>query len=305
MASDPGDPMTDRPPFDLLVDARLEVAEGPVWDERAGRLLWLDVLGGVVHSTDPVTGVDEPHPVGQPVGAVGLAEAGWWILALRDGFARYDPATRELRMIAAVEIDDPTTRFNDGKVDPAGRFWAGTMAFSGDRPVGTLYRLDPGGVVTPMLRDLTISNGMDWSPGGDVMYFIDTPTGGVDRLRYDGPTGDVRDRTVLFSEPSSRGYPDGMTVDAEGFLWVAFWEGGAVRRYDPSGRLDREYVMPVSQPTSCAFGGPDLHDLFVTTASEEFTPERRALEPHAGGVFHLRADVAGRLPFRLRDEGAV
>ena len=95
-----------------------------------------------------------------------------------------------------------------------------------------------------------------------------------------------------------------MTVDAKGFLWVAFWEGGAVRRYHPSGRLDREYVMPVSQPTSCAFGGPDLRDLFVTTASEEFTPERRALEPHAGGVFHLRVDVAGRAPFRLRQEGA-
>ena len=138
------------------------------------------------------------------MGAVGLAEAGWWILALRDGLARYDPTTRELRMIVAVEIDDPTTRFNDGKVDPAGRFWAGTMAFGGDRPVGTLYRLDPGGVVRPILGGLTISNGMDWSPGGDIMYFIDTVTGGVYRLRYDGPSGDVSERTVLISEPPRR-----------------------------------------------------------------------------------------------------
>lgn len=291
--------MTESLPFELLVDARLEVAEGPVWDERARRLLWLDVLGGVVHSTDPVTNDDEAHPIGQPVGAVGLTDAGWWILALRDGFARYDPATDEMRLIAPVEIDDPTTRLNDGKVDPAGRFWAGSMAFTGDRPTGTLYRLDRAGSVRPILGGLTISNGMDWSPRGDVMYFIDTQTGCVDRLRYDGASGDVSDRVALVVEPASRGYPDGMTVDADGFLWVAFWEGGAIRRYDPNGRLDREYTTPVSQPTSCTFGGADLHDLFVTSASEGFSAERRAREPYAGGVFRLRLDVTGRPPFRF------
>lgn len=291
--------MTGSPSFELMVDARLELAEGPVWDERTGRLLWVDSIGGVVHSTDPVTRDDAPHPVGQPVGAVGLTDAGWWLLALRDGFARYEPATKKLRVIAPVEIDDPTTRLNDGKVDPAGRFWAGSMAFTGDRPCGTLYRLDPTGVVRSILGGLTISNGMDWSPRGDVMYFIDTATGCVDQLRYDVASGDVHDRVPLIVEPTRRGYPDGMTVDADGFLWVAFWEGGAIRRYAPDGRLDREYATPVSQPTSCAFGGSDLRDLFVTSASEGFSTERRAGEPHAGGIFRLRLDVPGRPPFRF------
>lgn len=284
--------------FQLIVDAQLELGEGPIWDDSVGRLLWLDALGGTVHSTDPTTLVDEVHPIGQPVGAVGLTDEGWWLLAVRDGFARFDPSTDEMHLIAAVEIGDPTTRLNDGKVDPAGRFWAGSMSVTGDRPCGTLYRLDQAGAVGAVLGGLTISNGMDWSPSGDVMYFIDTPTGRIDRFHYDQVSGEISGRAPLVVEPPTRGFPDGMTVDAEGFLWVAFWEGGSIRRYSPSGALDREYVTPVGQPTSCAFGGPDLHDLFVTSASEGFDESRRQREPHAGGLFRIRVDVAGRPPFR-------
>jgi sugar lactone lactonase YvrE len=283
---------------ELVLDARAELAEGPVWDDRRARLWWVDIMAGIVHLTDPATGSDSAIAVGQPVGALGLRRRGKPVLAVRDGFA----SLREdggLDLIAEVEIDDPTMRMNDGKVGPDGGFWAGTMAIDERPGVGRLYRLDPHGSVDRLLKGTTISNGLDWSADGRVLYYIDTPTRRVDRFDVgrDGRTLSRRRSAVDLGR--SAGLPDGLTVDTHGYLWVCLWDGWAVERYSPEGRLDRRIEIPAAQVTSCAFGGPDLEELFITTAQEGFPTGGRSDQPHAGGIFRVRPGVRGRPSHRF------
>lgn len=279
---------------ELVLDARAELAEGPVWDARTGRLIWLDIMRGRVHRFDPASGRSETREVGQPVGAAAPAADGAIVLAVRDGFARLDYDSRRIGMIAEVEADRPENRMNDGACDPAGRFWAGTMALDCRRGAGALYRLDPDGGVTTMLRDVTISNGIDWSDDGRVMYFIDSATQRVDAFDFDPERGAMSRRRPIVTVAPESGMPDGLTIDAEGFLWVALWGGGAVHRYSPGGALDGVIRLPVTHPTKCAFGGPDLTDLFVTTATIALSPDERARQPHAGGLFRARPGIRGR-----------
>jgi sugar lactone lactonase YvrE len=246
---------------ELVLDARARLGEGPVWDDESGELVWVDILAGVVHRTTP-TGRDVTLEVGRTVGAVGLRQGGGLVLATDDGFHLHDPGETTTRRIVAVEADDPLTRMNDGKVDPEGRFWAGTMAFDEVSTLGSLYRLDPDGTVTTMLTDVGISNGLDWTADGSTMYFI--------------------------------GNPDGMTLDEEGYLWVACWDGWCVRRYAPDGSVDREIRFPAAHVSSVAFGGPDLDELYVTTAWHMVEEADRAAQPHAGSLFRCRPGVRGR-----------
>ena len=185
-------------------------------------------------------------------------------------------------------------RMNDGKVDPSGRFWAGSMATDEHAGAGTLYRLDPDRSVTPMLDGLTISNGLDWSDDRRTMYYIDTGTGRVDRFAYDDVEGAISDRQPLVTIAAADGFPDGMTLDAEGFLWVALFDGWGVNRYAPDGRLDRRIELPAQQVTSVTFGGPDYAELYITTGQEGFPPGGRPDQPHAGGVFRCDPGVRGR-----------
>jgi sugar lactone lactonase YvrE len=283
---------------ELFVDVGARLGEGPVWDDRDGCLWWVDITGEAVHRTDLATRRDHAIPVGQMVGAVGLrAEAGL-IAALQDGFATIDPGGR-LELVAPIEQDNAETRMNDGKVDPAGRFWAGTMEIAEKRAIGTLYRLDPDFGVTSTVSNLAITNGLDWSLDGRTMYYIDTPTRRVDRFGFDEATGALSNRRVCFPIRDGAGGPDGMTVDAEGFLWVALWDGWGVERYAPDGTLDRRIHVPAAQTTSCAFGGPDLDLLFITSAQKDLPPSTRADQPHAGAVFVCQPGVRGRLPFRF------
>jgi sugar lactone lactonase YvrE len=284
---------------ELVLDARAELAEGPVWDDRRERLWWVDIMAGMVHLTDPSTGSNQTIAVGQPVGALGLRETGLPVVAVRDGFA----SLREqggIDLIAEVEIDDPTMRMNDGKVGPDGGFWAGTMA-TDERPgVGHLYRLDPDGSVDDLFGDATISNGLDWSIDGRWLYYIDSPTRRVDRFDVGTDGRSLSGRTVAFRiEAADEGVPDGMTIDAEGYLWVCLWDGWAVERYSPDGRLDRRVDIPAAQVTSCTFGGRDLDELFVTTAREGFPTGGRADQPNAGGIFRVRPGVRGRPSYRF------
>ena len=283
---------------ELVLDARAELGEGPVWDDETGELVWVDILKGRVHRTTPA-GVDTVLEVGRSVGAVGLRRGGGLVMATDDGFHLLDPGATTTRRIAAVEADDPATRANDGKVDPQGRFWAGTMAFDEVTVSGSLYRLDPDGTVTRHLTDVGISNGIDWSADGRTMYFIDSPEAGVDTFRWDGEAGTISDRRRLATIPADGGKPDGMTLDAEGYLWVACWGGWAVRRYAPDGTLDRVIRFPVAHTSSVAFGGPDLDELYVTTAWHLLSEEDRAAQPLAGGLFRCRPGVRGRLPGRF------
>jgi sugar lactone lactonase YvrE len=284
---------------ELALPARAELGEGACWDARSQTLFWVDILRGRVHQFSPATAACRSFTVGQPVGAAALREAGGLVLALRDGFATLDLDTGALTWIARVEDDRLTQRMNDGRCDAAGRFWAGTMAFDPSPGTGTLYRLDPGGGVTPVLADLTISNGLDWSPDGRSLYFVDSGTQRVDLFDFDPLAGTLSNRREFVRVPDAAGMPDGLVVDSDGFVWVALWGGGALHRYATDGALARVVMLPVSHPTSCAFGGPELTDLYVTSASVELTPAALARQPYAGGLFRLRPGVAGRAVHRF------
>jgi sugar lactone lactonase YvrE len=284
---------------DLFVDAHATLGEGPVWDDAERCLWWVDILEGIVHRTAIDTADDERIPVGQYVGAVGLRTGGGLVAAVRDGFAMFDPGSGRLEVVADLQDEGRTLRMNDGKVDPGGRFWAGMMAVDHRPGAGTLYRLDADLTASPMVQRTSISNGLDWSPDGSTMYYIDSTPRRVDRFAYDAATGAIADRTTLIPIRDGAGFPDGMTVDAEGFLWVALWDGWGVERYAPDGRLDRRVEVPAAQASSCAFGGAELDLLFITTAQEGFPPGGEREQPHAGGVFVCRPGVRGRPPFRF------
>jgi sugar lactone lactonase YvrE len=278
---------------DLALAAGADLGEGPVWDAEASVLIWVDITAGLVHRFDPATGRDAEFDVGRPVGAAVPTTSGRVAFAASDGFSLLDPGTGRIEPIAEVEADDPQTRMNDGKCDPAGRFWAGTMDVEGRRPLGSLYRLEADHRLVQVLTGVTISNGIGWSPDGRTMYYIDSVTHGVDALDVDPEPGSVSNRRRLVDFPSEWGLPDGMTVDEEGFLWVAFWDGAAVRRIAPDGRIASVVGFPVSRVTSCAFGGADLTDLYVTSARNGLSDEGLRQQPDAGGLFHLRPGVRG------------
>jgi sugar lactone lactonase YvrE len=278
---------------ELLVDAHARIGEGPVWDAALRRLVWLDILNGLVHLYDPVSGHDETAGVGKAVGAAAPRASGGLVLALEDGFAAFDPASEELTPLAPVEADQPGLRMNDGKCDRAGRFWAGSMEWDGEHPVGSLYRLDPDHAVTRVVTGVRISNGLGWSPDGRLMYYIDSPTYRIDVFDFDLGQGSLANRRTLVEVPREWGMPDGMTVDAEGCLWVAFWGGWAVRRLTPDGTLVETLRLPVSQVSSCTFGGPDGEDLYITSATDGLSDEQLRAEPHAGALFRARPGVAG------------
>lgn len=269
--------MTD---VDVVINLQSRLGEGPVWDHRTDLLSWVDILGGFVHHTHPVTGATHTVPVGAPVGALGLLGDDGHLLALRNGFAPLIGSTLA-PLTEAFHSDG--LRMNDGAVDPAGRFLAGSMG-DGAAPVGSLYSRDTDGTVRSLFGDVTISNGIGWSHDGALMYYVDSATQAIDVLDYDVDSGTVSGRRRWVEIPVDDGTPDGLTVDAEGCVWVALWDGGQVRRYSPDGDLVAEIRVPVARATSCAFGGPDLDRLFITTAAVGIDP-RTPEADLAGAVF--------------------
>jgi sugar lactone lactonase YvrE len=285
---------------ELVLDAQAELGEGPVWDPASSCLFFVDILRGYVHRFDPATGALQAYDIGQFVGAVAVAESGDLMLAVRDGFARMNLGSGRVQMVAEVEADRPDQRMNDGKCDAEGRFWAGTMALDERGGAGALYRLDPDGRVHTMLRQVSISNGLDWSSDERLMYFIDSPTQSVDLFDFDLTTGAIANRRSLVRVGAVHGLPDGLTLDADGGVWVSLWGGGEVRRYTPEGGLDAIVRVPTQFPTSCTFGGSDLSDLYITTASVKLSSDERASQPHAGAVFRARPGVVGRPANRFK-----
>jgi len=275
---------------ELVLRAGAALGEGPVWDESAGVLYWVDIDRCEVHRFDPVTGEDRSVDVGEPVGSVGLRAGGGLVVARKSGFALLDSWESTIRPYAAVESGREETRMNDGACDSRGRFWAGTMHVAGAPGHGSLYRLDPDGLVTRLLPGVSISNGIAWSPDDGTMYYVDTSTGGIDAFDFDAATGTIGRRRRLVTVDPADGSPDGLVVDEAGCLWVGLWEGWVVRRYAVDGRLTGVIDVPVARVTKCAFGGPELGDLYITTASPE---EPDPAQPHAGGVFRARTGVRG------------
>ncbi|MEV8635369.1 SMP-30/gluconolactonase/LRE family protein [Streptosporangium sp. NPDC051023] len=295
---------------------RAQLGEGPRWDERTGTLLWVDIPAGRVHRLDPADDSHDTIDVGMPVGVAVPRARGGLALAVRDGFAvlpesawtasstgsaggdavREPAAAREpsgngpvpggglgLELIAPVTAAErPGNRMNDGACDRAGRFFAGTKAEDDTPGAGALYRLGQDGHCERVLTDVTISNGIAWSPDERLLYYVDTPTGRVDVFDYDPAQGLLGNRRV-FAE-ILRGLPDGITVDTLGHVWVALWGGGAVLRLRPGGGLDLTVEIPATNVTSCAFGGPDLDVLYVTTAWDGAT---------GGELLRCRTSVTG------------
>lgn len=286
--------MADR--AELVLDAKARLGEGAVWDARRQLLYWVDIEGYAVHAFDPATGRDQSFALGDSVGTVVPRTKGGVALTLGRAFATLDLETRRLSVLVEPEEEKARlgNRFNDGKCDPRGRFWAGTMAVSEAPAAGALYRLDLDGRVRRMLENVSISNGIVWSLDRDLMYYIDTPTREVAVFDYDDATGAIANRRVAARFPVGHGWPDGMTMDAEGLLWVAEWDGACVSRWDPAtGKRARRIKLPVSRVTSCAFGGPGLDELYVTTAWSRLDPDQRRAQPQAGGLFRLRPGVKG------------
>lgn len=246
---------------EVAVRAHAALGEGPTWDARAGRLVWVDILGSRIHSYDPASGRRTVLATEQHVGAAKPRAGGGLVVNLRDGVGLYGPDGDSFRWLHRESV--PGRRANDAAVAPDGSLWCGTMRYDEAPGGGTLSRIDPDGTVRPILDDVSVSNGTGWSPDGRRVYYVDSPTRRVDVF----DTGDdglpVGRRPFVTVED---GFPDGLTVDAEGCVWVALWDGGAVRRYTPDGTLDRVLELPVRRPTACAFGGADLTDLYITTA---------------------------------------
>jgi sugar lactone lactonase YvrE len=248
---------------DVAVREHARLGEGPTWDAAGGRLVWVDILGARVHTYDPGSGRRTVMSTEQHVGAAKPRAAGGLVVNLRDGIGLYD-ADGTFRWLLRSPVSG--RRGNDAAVAPDGSLWAGTMRYDEARGGGTLTRIAPDGSAAPVFPDVSVSNGTAWSPDGTRMYYIDSPTRRIDVCRVDPDGHRVLDRRPLVAIEPAAGLPDGLTVDADGCVWVALWDGGRIRRYTPDGELDRTVELPVRRPTSCAFGGPGLRDLYITTA---------------------------------------
>ncbi|MCT4351632.1 SMP-30/gluconolactonase/LRE family protein [Streptomyces sp. Je 1-79] len=273
---------------DLAVAVRSEAAlgEGPTWDPVAGRLIWVDILGSRVHTYTPADGRRTVMATEQHVGAAKPCVDGGLVVNLRDGIGRYD---RDGSFGWLLRDPVPGRRGNDAAVAPDGALWAGAMRYDEAPGGGNLVRLAPDGTAREALPAVTVSNGIGWSPDGSLMYHIDSPTRRIDVCPADAELATHR-RPFTTVEPGA-GFPDGLAVDADGCVWVALWGGGQIRRYTPRGDLDRVVTLPVRRPTACAFGGPGLHDLYITTARTGLTRPH----PLSGSLLVLR-DAGQGLP---------
>ena len=277
--------------LDLPVSA---LAEGPLWDHEAQTLYWIDIVGKRIHRYRTENGSSDSLELDQYIGAAVQHASGGLIAAMQHGFHRIDFESGRVEQLADPESDRPDNRFNDGKCDPAGRFWAGTMSLKGESGTGALYRLDRDGSVHKMADGISISNGLAWSADRRTMYYIDTPTQRVDAFDYDPDTGEIANRRTVIRIPEEDGSPDGMSIDAEGKLWIALWGGWQVGRWDPdTGEKLMSIRVPTAHVTSCAFGGPDFKQLYITTAREGLSAEELERQPGAGCLFTARVDVAG------------
>lgn len=276
----------------LVADSRCLLGEGPVWDADEGLLRWVDIEGRRVWAYDPRSERLSSAELSQPVGAIARTASGGFVGAARDGVGTLDPVSGELDVFAPFPVQG-RRRANDAKCDRQGRLWVGVMHEEMTAGSGSLYCVDPAGGLRSVLEDLALPNGLDWSPDGSTMYFVDTLAHGVDAYAFDVATGALGPRTRLVDVPAADGLVDGLVVDAEGGIWVALCYGSAIRRYSPAGEHLDTCELPVTMPTSCAFGGADHRDLFITTATTGLSGEELRHQPGAGGVFRCRPGVAG------------
>jgi sugar lactone lactonase YvrE len=265
--------------------------EGPCWLARTGELAWVDMLAGRVLTTSLARGTTQVIDIPGPVAAIVRPRAaGGIVVATETGIALLDD--HDLPTPLCEIVTEPGIRMNDGGCDPQGRFWCGTMAYDETAGAGSLYRVEADGGLATALTGVTISNGIDWSDDGSTVFYVDSTTGRIDTFAFDGATGELGDRQCFAEIESSLGVPDGLTLDAEGGVWVALWDGGAVRRYAPGGTLDAVVPLPCGRVTACSFGGDDLDELFITTSRQGLPA---GADPSGGALFRCRPGVRGRV----------
>jgi sugar lactone lactonase YvrE len=271
------------------------VGESPVWNIKEQCLYWVDIQNKQIHRFDPASGRNQTFLQPEIVTCVALRAGGGLVLTLKKHFATFDPATLQLERIGAVECDLPDNRFNDGECDPQGRFWAGTMdAVEWSAPAGSLYRLDADKTITRMEQNVICSNGIAWSPDGRKIYHTESFRHAIFVSDFEPETGASSNRRPFATlDSNSDGFPDGLTVDADGFVWSNVVGPGQIRRYDPQGKIERILQLPVPRATDCTFGGPDLKTLYVTSARETMTAGQVAAAPLSGSLFAVECDVRG------------
>jgi sugar lactone lactonase YvrE len=276
----------------LVFDAKAELAEGPVWHE--GALWWVNINAGTLHRLDTATGVSTSRTTGDFLGAAVPAEPGNWLIARRNEIARIHWLTGKITPLAALPAGDPRLRFNDGKCDPRGRFFVGTMHRDIVQGSAAFYRLENNRLI-PEFNGVTISNGLDWSPDAARFYYTDTLASRIDVFDCDLESGAIQNRRPLVTIPPERGYPDGLCCDVNGNLWVALWGGGCVECFDGrTGKSMERISVPTRQVSSCCFGGANLDWLFITTAWEGYDAAAREAEPLAGGIFGFQPGIRGQ-----------
>lgn len=279
---------------ELLYDVKAWLGEGPVWDSRTQTLYWLDILNKRVHvDSELLLQLDDF------IGCITPRHSGGLVLTKRFSFWTFDPDSSSSIFLASLADEPPNNRFNDGKCDPRGRFIAGTMNLNEKDPTGSLFSFD-GKSITKLLLNVTISNGMTWSPDGKTFYYIDTPTREVRAFDYDLDSGAIANPRVAVTAPESLGWPDGMTSDAQGNLWIAMWGGAQVTKWNPNtGQLLEQIPVPALQPSSCTFGGKGMNELFITSARKGLDDAALNKYPLSGGVFCIETNAEGLPPFEF------
>lgn len=269
-----------------------ELGEGPLWDHRSGLWYWVDINAKRIHHYDPGMKRHKVFQTAVKVGALGLRKQGGFVAATSEGLGFWEPQGNQMHLVVHPEKGKPGARFNDGKVGPDGCFWAGTMTF--DDASSSLYRWNPDLSVQTLQAGITISNGLGWSPGLDMLYHADTRRQTIFVYAYDQASGAITNQRAFCVFQPGEGFPDGLTVDAEGNVWCALWGGWRVVCLTPEGKIVDEVQVPTANPSCCAFGGGDLGELLITTAFEGMRESERAQQPLAGDLFMVRPGVKGR-----------
>jgi sugar lactone lactonase YvrE len=276
-----------------VLTAKMQIGEGPVWDAKSQRLLWVDIVGQELNVFNPADGSNKTYKFPDIVTSATPRQGGGVLVTLRRSVAFFDPSTEKLETIAEVEADMPGNRFNDGKTDRQGRHWAGTMGdVDWNHPIGNLYRIGADKKPVKMADKICCSNGIGWSPDNKTMYFCESFAHVIHQYDFDAATGDIANRRP-FTTVNSESFPDGLTVDAEGFVWSAQPVFGRIVRYDPAGKMERIIELPVSRGTSVMFGGPDLDTLYITTMRTTLEDAQLAEEPLAGCLLAIKPGVRG------------
>jgi len=279
--------------LECVLDARASLGEGPVWSLVERVLYWIDINAPSLNRFDPQSGRNTVMPLPESIGCFALKRSGGFIAALRSGVWFLDRDGKPIDKVADAPYDTSTHRFNDGRCDPQGRFWPGAMDETQKGSSASLYRLDPGNRLIEMVKGVMISNGLAWSPDGRTMYHTDTPTQTVHAYDFDPASGAISNRRVLVQFHAKSDRPDGGAVDSEGCYWSALYHGGAVVRVAPDGTVRSRHSLPACCPTMCAFGGPDLCTLYVTTARQRLSDDELQRLPLSGGLFAMRVEVPG------------